>query len=68
MATRVIVRGRGIDLAAMMTWESPVSFDLLRDVFRCPMRITHERTTDTWHVELTGEAEHGADHVHQVRA
>lgn len=67
MATRVIVYGRGIHLAAMMTWETPVSFELLRDVFRCPLRITHERNTDTWHVELTGQPEHGVDHVHQVR-
>jgi hypothetical protein len=57
MATRVIVRGRGIDIAAMMTWETPVSFELLRETFQGPMKIMHERNTDTWHVDLAGGEE-----------
>lgn len=57
MATRVIVRGRGLDLAAMMTYEQLVSFELLRSIFRCPMRIAHERNTDTWHVDLRASGE-----------
>ena len=57
MATRVIVRGGGLDLAAMMTYEQPVSFELLRSIFACPMKIMHERNTDTWHVDLAGGEE-----------
>lgn len=60
MATRVIVRGRGIDIAAMMTWEIPVTFELLRSTFQCPMKIMHERNTDTWHVDLVGGEEREA--------
>lgn len=51
MATRVIVRGRGLDLAAMMTSEQPVTFELLRSIFQGRMNITHERSTDTWHID-----------------
>lgn len=52
MLSRVIVRGRSLDLAAMMTYEQPVTFELLRSIFHCPMRITHERNTGTWYVDL----------------
>lgn len=52
MVTQVIVRGRGLDLAAMMTWEDKVTFALLRSIFQGPVRITHELPTDTWHVDL----------------
>lgn len=52
MATRVIIRGRGLEIAGLDIYETPVSFELLRAVFACPMRVTHERNPDTWHVDL----------------
>lgn len=52
MVTRVVVSGRGVKLAAMMIRAEKVTFELLRGIFACPMRITHERNSDTWHIDL----------------